>query len=244
MSNIKKPILIVCASSSVGQKVAIRLINLGHPVGLHYVKNKNVLINLQKTKQNIQKSKLFKSNLKNFSVCKKLIKKFVKEFGKPYGLIYCGGQVPWKDWKILNENDWQGTLNQHCIQPFYLAREISKYIKRNGRIVLLSSISAKYGGSEKTIHYAAAKGAMEVMLKGLSRELAPKEILVNGVRSGFLLNKLQRKIRSKKQIKNRVKKIPIKRAGKPDEVAFIISKFFDKDASFITGEIVSASGGD
>ena len=41
-----------------------------------------------------------------------------------------------------------------------------------------------------------------------------------------------------------MKKIPIKRPGRPDEVAFIISKFFDKDASFITGEIISASGGD
>jgi len=243
MNNINKPILIVCASSSVGQKVSLRLMNLGHPVGLHYVNNKKSLVNLHKIK-NAKKTKLFKSSLKNFNSCKKLIYNFVREFGKPYGLIYCGGQVPWKSWKILKEKDWRDILNQHCIQPFYLVREISKHIKRKGRIVLLSSISAKYGGSTKTIHYASAKGAMEVMIKGLSRELASKEILVNGVRSGFLLNKLQRKIRSKKQIDNRVKKIPIKRPGRPDEVAFIISKFFDKDASFITGEIISASGGD
>ena len=240
MSNSNKPILIVCASSSVGQKVASRLINLGHPVGLHYVNNKKSLASFTK----IKRIKLFKSNLGNLNICKKLIKNFVKEFRKPYGLIYCGGQVPWKNWKNINQKDWQETLNQHCIQPFYLIREISKHIKKKGRIVMLSSISAKYGGSEKTVHYASAKGAMEVMIKGLSRELAPKEILVNGVRSGFLLNKLQKKIRSKKQIKKRVKKIPIRRPGKPDEVAFIISKFFDKDASFITGEIVSASGGD
>ena len=78
----------------------------------------------------------------------------------------------------------------------------------------------------------------------MSKNLAKKNICVNVVRSGFVNTPQQRKGRSKKEIAKRIKKIPLRRAGYSNEIAFAISNLFAKESSFITGEIISVAGGD
>jgi 3-oxoacyl-[acyl-carrier protein] reductase len=113
-----------------------------------------------------------------------------------------------------------------------------------GRIVYLSSISPKYAGSPRSIHYAAAKGALEVMMRGLAREVARSGICINGVRAGFLLTPQQTAGRSQKEIEERIRKIPVGRAGKPEEVAAAFQYLMSDAAGYITGEIITVAGGD
>ena len=74
--------------------------------------------------------------------------------------------------------------------------------------------------------------------------LLKRKICVNVVRSGFVNSPQHRKGRSKKEIKKRIKKIPLGRAGYANEIAFAIANLFAKESSFITGEVISVAGGD
>ncbi len=115
---------------------------------------------------------------------------------------------------------------------------------RNGRVVYLSSIAAKYGGSTKTMHYAAAKSALETAMRGLARELAAKGILVNGVRAGFVDTPQQQLGRSSEERSARIARIPLGRAGTPDEIASGFSYLFSSGAGFTTGDVITVAGGD
>ena len=244
--NLKKnkSILIVGASGSIGSETALRLAKDGYDVGLHFVSNIKKIKKLYNVIKKITGAKIIQSDLKNYNSCKNLIERFSKEFKNPYGLALCGGNIRWKNWNALNANDWKETFFEHCVVPFELSRLFSLKVRKNGRIVFLGSISPKYGGSNKSLNYATAKGALEIISRGLSKNLAKKNICVNVVRSGFVNTPQQRKGRSRKEIKQRIKKIPLGRAGYASEIAFAISNLFAKESSFITGEIISVAGGD
>jgi len=239
-----KSILVIGASGSIGSETAIRLSKAGYNVGLHFVNNEKKIKKLNNSINKITRSKIFQSDLKDYTSCKILIERFAREFKKPYGLAFCGGNIGWKNWNLLNSNDWKKSFFEHCIVPFELSRLFSFKVKQNGRIVFLGSIAPKYGGSDKSLNYATAKGALEIISKGLSKNLAKRKICVNVVRSGFVNSPQHRKGRSKIEIKKRIKKIPLGRAGYANEIAFAITNLFAKESSFITGEIISVAGGD
>jgi 3-oxoacyl-[acyl-carrier protein] reductase len=171
---------------------------------------------------------------------------FHSHFGVIDALAICHGEVTWRDWQELAWPDWSEMFQQHCLAPYALVKQAIHYMIENGggRIVYLSSISPKYAGSPRSIHYAAAKGALEVMMRGLAREVARSGICINGVRAGFLLTPQQTAGRSQKEIEERIRKIPVGRAGKPEEVAAAFQYLMSDAAGYITGEIITVAGGD
>lgn len=240
----RKSILIIGASGTIGSKTAERLSREGYNIGLHYVNNIKKIKKLNTKINKTSQSQIIQSDLKDYNSCKALIENFTKRFKNPYGVAFCGGNIVWKNWNTLSKIDWQKSFFEHCIAPFEIARLFSTKIRKNGRIVFLGSISPKYGGSNKSLNYATAKGALEIISKGLSKNLAHKKICVNVVRSGFVNSPQHTKGRSKKEILKRIQKIPLQRAGYANEIAFAISNLFAKESSFITGEIISVAGGD
>jgi 3-oxoacyl-[acyl-carrier protein] reductase len=130
--------------------------------------------------------------------------------------------------------------------PFTLVKQAIPYMIGNGggRIVYLSSISPKYAGSSRSIHYASAKGALEIMMRGFAREVAKYGICINGVRAGFVLTPQQTAGRDQKEIDERIGNIPVRRAGKPEEVAAAFQYLMSDEAGFVTGEIITVAGGD
>lgn len=238
------PILIVGASGTIGLSVANILSRDKYSLGLHYCNNISIVDEFIKDHQsNGLNLAPIQSSLRTIEDCETLVTNFLKRFGGIYGLVICSGLVPMKNWIDLNEEDWSAAYYQHCILPFLLARYASRYMVDGGRIVYLSSISPKYSGSSSTLHYAAAKGALEVTMAGLARELAIRKILVNGVRSGFVMSP-QQKQRGDQEIIKRISQIPLGRAGKAQEVASAIRYLLSKDAGYITGELITVAGGD
>lgn len=242
--NERLPILIVGASGVIGLSVANILSGDKYSLGLHYCNNISIVDKfIQDQQSNGVNLAPIQSNLKTIEDGEALVTNFVEKFGGIYGLVICSGLVPIKNWMDLNEEDWSEAYYQHCVLPFSLARCASTYMDNGGRVVYLSSISPKYAGSSSTLHYASAKGALEVAMTGLARELALRNILVNGVRSGFVMSP-QQKQRSDEEIIKRISQIPLGRAGKAQEVASAIRYLLSKDASYITGELITVAGGD
>ncbi len=239
------PILVIGSSGTIGSAVARKAIEQGYSVGLHYYSNQKAIdkIVLIAKGKNVN-FYACQSRLESEQDCKQLIEDVHKKMGRIYGLAICSGRVGWKRWPLLQTPDWQQAFLEHCIVPYYLVKHALEHVTSIKRIVYLSSISPKYGGSELTLHYAAAKSALESSMLGLSKKKVSSGVRINGIRAGFVNSPQQHIGRTDFELKQRVARIPVKRAGNPDEIASGFIYLFSKDADFINGEIITIAGGD
>lgn len=115
--------------------------------------------------------------------------------------------------------------------------------QKGGRIVAISSTAGQRGEAFHT-HYAASKGGIISMVKGLSTELARHNILVNCVAPGWVDTDMSASVlRNKKLLKTALAPIPLKRAGTAEEIAGPILFAASDLASFMTGEVINVNGG-
>ena len=125
-----------------------------------------------------------------------------------------------------------------------IKRSLIKNMEKSnfGRILDLSSIGVKYGGSEFTYNYSFSKHALEY-IPSYFKNLVKKNILTNILRVGVVDTKLLKKIKGK-NIKKRKKLIPIKRLATTKEISETIYNLASEKNTYISGEIITIAGGE
>jgi len=132
--------------------------------------------------------------------------------------------------------------------PFLCSKEAVRRMSRRhggegGAIVNVSSGAARFGSPGEYIDYAASKGAVETLTVGLAKEVAEEGIRVNAVQPGFIYTDLHAKGGEPGRV-DRVKvSVPMQRGGRPEEVAAAILWLLSDEASYVTGSILTVSGG-
>ena len=146
-----------------------------------------------------------------------------------------------KEWDALIDINLRGPLNMHhAVLPQMISRG-------TGRIVNISSDAARVGSSGESV-YSACKGGIISFSKTLAREVARKGITVNVVCPGptdtpILRGFLGEGEAGQKVYDALVRAIPMKRVGQPDDIPGIVAFLASDEASFITGQVISVSGG-
>jgi 3-oxoacyl-[acyl-carrier protein] reductase len=112
-----------------------------------------------------------------------------------------------------------------------------------GRIINISSISARSGGGPGGTHYASSKGAMTAFTKGLAKELGPAGITVNAIAPGVIMTEIHEKFSTKENLENLRKMTPLTRLGQPEDIAGAVLFLASDSAAYVTGETVSINGG-
>ncbi|TDS96171.1 SDR family oxidoreductase [Erwinia rhapontici] len=112
-----------------------------------------------------------------------------------------------------------------------------------GAIVNVSSAAARTGAPGEYVDYAASKGAMDTLTKGLSLEVAAQGIRVNGVRPGFIYTDMHADGGEPQRVDRLAPGIPMQRGGQPEEIARAIAWLLSDEASYITGTFIDAAGG-
>ena len=107
----------------------------------------------------------------------------------------------------------------------------------------VSSVAARVGAPGEYVDYAAAKGAIDALTLGLSKEVAEEGIRVNAVRPGFIYTDIHASGGEPGRV-DRVKAfVPMKRGGQPEEVATAILWLLSEEASYTTGTFIDLAGG-
>jgi 3-oxoacyl-[acyl-carrier protein] reductase len=245
----RKRILVAGASGDIGCAL-MRLLAQGEfKIGAHYRENSESLKRLVNDYP-ISEShiKLYEADLRTQKSCHALVDSFIEWAGGIDGLVQLTGNVrrPCR-WEDLTEEDWLDDISVNLSGPFFLAQQAMKYMKATGgRIILTSTASAKHGGGKNSMAYGVAKAGVECLAKGLARDGAPYDILVNVVAPGFIETQFhgKRMGRNHEDLKKRAELVPLKRAGRPEDVALLIVHLLSSGGDFITGECIAVSGGD
>ena len=242
-----KKVLVTGASTGIGACIAELFSSYGAIVGIHYRQSEGeASAVLNSIRDSGGEAMLFKGDLLKKSIRATLINSFIDAFGGIEVLVNnAGGIYGYHYFLELDEESWNDTFALNATAPFFLAKETFSFMKDHGggRIINISSISAKYGGSPQSLHYAASKAALDAVTVGLARAGASFNILVNSIRGGFVNTQFHKRI-GRTNIEDRIKLIPLKRAGKPLDIARLALFLASETGDYITGEIFTVAGGD
>jgi 3-oxoacyl-[acyl-carrier protein] reductase len=144
----------------------------------------------------------------------------------------------------LTPQDWDWIMAVNAKGTFLCSQVIMGQMKqaKSGKIINIASGAGKYGSNAAGAHYAASKAAIICFTKCLARELAPYQINVNAISPGPIMTDLLDEI-TKGDMQEFLSMIPLRRIGRPEEVAPVAVLLASDDANFITGEIIDVNGG-
>ena len=233
--------LITGASGSIGQAIARRLADDGVHVWLHYHDNQEAA---EQTACAIRE-KGGKADIVGFDVSDWTHSRDTLEALLDRGIVFDmivhnAGIVDDAPFPGMQELQWKRVIDTDLNGFFHVTRPLVMAMirKRWGRIVAIASIAALHGNRGQT-NYAAAKAGLIGASRSLARELASRGICVNVVAPGFIITPMIDAI-SEQTLKE---SIPMKRAGKVEEVAEVVAFLCSDGASYMTGEVLNVSGG-
>jgi len=136
----------------------------------------------------------------------------------------------------------------NVVGAFLCAREAVRRMSMRrggsgGAIVNVSSLAARLGSPEEYVDYAASKGALDTLTVGLAKEVAAEGIRVNAVRPGFIYTEIHASGGEPGRVDRVKEKAPMKRGGRPEEVARAVLWLLSDEASYSTGTFIEVSGG-
>jgi 3-oxoacyl-[acyl-carrier protein] reductase len=188
-----------------------------------------------------------RADVSRMADAKRLIAEAVRRFGRLDILVGNAGIWTPDDLPIerMPEREWDRTIAINLKGVYTVTHYAVKQMKkqRSGRIIHISSTAGQRGESLHA-QYAASKGGIISMVKGLSTELAPFNILVNCVAPGWVDTDMARPALDKPEDAAKVfAAIPLRRVGTPEEIAGPVLFLAGPHSTFITGEILNVNGG-
>ena len=143
----------------------------------------------------------------------------------------------------MKDSDWDNVIDTNLNGVFNLSKIFIKNMvkNRNGRIINISSISGLMGNPGQ-VNYSSSKAALNGFTKSLAKELGSRNITVNSVAPGFIETDMTSFLDETAK-KNVIETIPLKRLGRPEDVAELVLFLASEEASYITGQTISIDGG-
>lgn len=239
---MEKQVLVTGSSRGIGKASALYLAKNGYDLVLHCNKNTQMANELKEEIISLgQKARVLQFNVSNREECKKVLSEDIQKNGLYYGVVLNAGIAKDNVFPVMEDSEWDDVLNTNLggfynvLRPLVMEM-ISQRMK--GRIITMSSVSGLMGNRGQ-VNYSASKAGIIGATKALALELAKRGITVNCIAPGCIETDMTSELPA-----DEVKKmIPMKRFGKPQEVASLVNYLMSEDASYITGQVISVNGG-
>lgn len=241
---IMKYALVTGGSRGIGKAVCQRLAATGIPVIINYQSNdeaaRETLLSI--TSQG-GAAELLKFDVSDKGAVETALGQWEQEHPDDYiaYLVNNAGISRDNVMFMMTDQEWNSVMDTTLGGFFYVTRFLLPKMMRRGhggRIVNMSSLSGLKGLAGQT-NYCAAKSAIIGATRALAQETASRGVTVNAVAPGFIESDMTRNL-PQDDLK---KMIPMKRFGKPEEVASLVGFLCSDEAAYITGEVVSINGG-
>ncbi|EKD31956.1 MAG: hypothetical protein ACD_77C00204G0006 [uncultured bacterium] len=235
--------LVTGASRGIGRAVALKLSDMGYHILINYLSNEEGAKNTEEAiLRNGGTATLIKFNVSNREEVEIALSSWHKANPEEYIEILVNNAGIRKDNLMIwmETDEWQSVIDTNLNGMFYVTRPLIKnmLVKRFGRIINIVSLSGIKGLPGQT-NYSAAKGGVIAATKALAQEVAKKGVTVNAVAPGFIVSDMTAGL-DESLLK---KQVPMERFGKAEEVASLVGFLASKEASYITGEVISINGG-
>lgn len=162
------------------------------------------------------------------------------------GLVNCAGLTIPKPFKFLQESDIETVMTVNFNAPLLLTQRLvkKKKLEKGASVVFISSISGTKVSAIAESIYSASKGAVNGLCKGLALELAPLQIRVNTIVPGIIETAIfSDGAITEEQLQQNMAKYPLKRYGKPEEVAYAVVYLLSGASGWVTGSNLLIDGG-
>ncbi|WZL78000.1 3-oxoacyl-[acyl-carrier-protein] reductase [Eubacteriales bacterium mix99] len=239
-----KVALVTGASRGIGKACAIHLADLGARVVVNYAHNRakaeQVVTQIQ---QKGGEATPIPADVSNQKDVEAMVKKAVEIYGSLDILVNNAGIN--RDMLLLRmkEEDWDSVINTNLKGVFLVTKAAARYMmkQRQGRIINISSVIGITGNAGQA-NYAASKAGVIGFSKSIARELAARNILVNMIAPGFIDTDMTEELNDQAK-KGILSKIPLKRCGKPEDVAYLAGFLASEESSYLTGQVIHVDGG-
>ena len=143
----------------------------------------------------------------------------------------------------LEEKDWLEVIETNLNGAFRVARTFGKifFRKKAGKMLFISSVAGTHGGRGQS-NYAASKAGLEALVRSLAVEMAPRGVLVNAIAPGPIESKMTKDVMNLAS-EEVLRRIPLHRLGKPEEIAAFTAHFLSPEISWVTGQTFAIDGG-
>lgn len=236
------------ASSGIGRASAIALANQGAKVAVAARRIEKLQAVAAEIKSRGKEALAVQMDVTKKTDIDAAISQTVKQFGRLDILLNNAGVAEFAPFLEMTEEQWDKTIDTNLKGYFLVAqaaaREMAK--KKWGRIVNIASIaSGGVGiGFPQIAHYCASKGGIVGMTEAMASELAPMGILVNAIGPGVIETEMtEAMLKDPKQAEGLLARAPLKRAGKPEEIAAAVVYLASDEASYTTGATLYVDGG-
>jgi len=239
-----KVALITGASRGIGRAVAVRLGLHGAFVYVNFVQNESAALEtLRLIEETGSQGKLCRFDVSDFASTHSAIEGIIKEKGRLDILVNNAGVTGVGLLARMEEKDWDRVIDTNLKGTFNCCRAVTRHMMKqhSGRIVNVTSVIAEAGISGQ-MGYAASKAGIIGLTKSLAKELASRNICINAVSPGLIETEMTTDLieNHKRSI---TEQIPLKRFGRPEDVAGVIAFLTSEEANYITGQVIRVNGG-
>jgi NAD(P)-dependent dehydrogenase (short-subunit alcohol dehydrogenase family) len=235
-----KTILVTGASSGIGRAVAVECSKMGADLVItarNEERLNETLTKMEGTKHSIIGADLSKGSERG---------RLVDSISSLDGLVHCAGIIKTLPFQFITAESLETVMDINFTAPALVSAQLVKQKKmsKNSSIVFISSISGSVcvGGGNSL--YSASKAAINGLMKNMALDLAPKGIRVNSINPGMVDTHIfDEGVISKEQLVEDVKQYPLKRYGKPEEIAWAVIYLLSGASAWITGSSLLIDGG-
>src|ERR1700719_4141313 len=228
---------------------------IGHAIAVRLAKEGARVASVSRTEANAQKTageinaeradaaKAYAVDVADQAAVQKAAEQIFADFGRVDILVNNAGVTRDGLSMRMSMDDWDTVLNTNLKGAFVFTQAVMRPMikQRSGRIINISSVIGLIGNAGQT-NYAASKAGLIGLTKSLARELASRGITVNAIAPGYISTDMTNALKEEVQ-KSIQDKIPLKRVGRPEEIAAAVAFLASGEAGYITGQTICVDGG-